>query len=124
MLSLEMEFIYKEKNNADQLSSEKLAIYNQVLKEQISSLIQQKSLLFQHPKLIPLMKYFSLEGKSAFNLSKGKEDLVNMLDSMDDSLKKLNINFMMTEIRQIILQFQLSELSFFDEDDDEDDFLG
>lgn len=122
MLSLEIEFIHKEENNIDQLSSDKLAIYNKVLKEQIQALEHQKLMLVRHPKLSPLMKYFNFSGKSVFNLKKGKEDLLSMIDSLEESLKKLNGTSVMREIRQIILHFQLSEMSLFDDKEVDEDF--
>ena len=123
MLSLEMEFIHKEENNFEKLSTDKLAIYNQVLKEQIQSLERQKLMVLQHPKFIPLMRYYSLSGKSFFDLKKGKEDLHNAIDSMEASLIKLKGKSVLSEIRETLRHFELSELMSFDDEDfdDEDD---
>ena len=81
MLSLEMEFINKEENNIDQLSTDKLAIYNQVLKEQIHELTLQKVMLMQHPKLLPLMKYESFFEENYFKLKEAKEKLQFSINS-------------------------------------------
>ena len=121
MLSLEMEFINKEENNIDQLSTDKLAIYNQALKEQIQDLQMQIQILISHPRFLPLMKYDRLGDQITFNLKAEKENLIHMNESLGESLKKLKSKSMLTEIRQIIYHFEISEWSFFDEDD-EDDF--
>lgn len=120
MLSLEMEFINKEEDNIDQLSTDKLAIYNQVLKEQIQALEQQKFMLMQHPRLMPLMKYISLYGKNGFDLKEGKERLVTIIDSMEDSLKKMKGKSVLTEIRETLRHFVITEWSLFGNDDDDD----
>ncbi len=120
MLSLEMEFINKEENNIDQLSSDKLTIYNQVLKEQIQVLEQQKLMLFHHQRFLPLMRYERIGSNSSFNLKAEKANLNNLNDSMEDSLKKLKGKSALTEIRKILQHFEISEWNFFDEDDDQD----
>lgn len=123
MLSLEMEFINKEENSIDQLSTDKLAIYNEVLKEQIQALEQQKLMVLQHPKFIPLMKYYTLSGKSPFNLKKGKEELADVIDSMETSLIKLKGKSVLSEIRETLRHFEQSEWMSFDEDDEEEEDL-
>ena len=120
MLSLEIEFINKEENNIDTLTTDKLAIYNQVLKEQIQALEIQKVMLMQHPKFLPLMKYESFFRKNYFELKEGKEKLDLMISSMEDSLKKLKGKSVLAEIRQILQHFEMSEWSIFDDIDDED----
>ncbi|MEO7315005.1 MAG: hypothetical protein ABIW47_07460 [Ginsengibacter sp.] len=119
MLSLEMEFINKEENNIDKLTSEKLAIYNQVLKEQIQELEQQKQMLFHNSRFLPLMRYERIN--SSFNLKAEKENLNNLNESMEHSLKKLNGKSCLAEIRKVLVHFEMSEWNFFDEDDDDDD---
>ena len=120
MLSLEMEFINKEESNIDQLSTDKLAIYNQVLKEQVHALESQKYMLMQHPRLLPLMKYFGLSGESAFDLQEGKERLVTIINSMEASLNKLKGKSVLTEIRETLRHFELSEWMAFEDDDEEE----
>lgn len=119
MLSLEMEFINKEENNIDKLTSEKLAIYNQVLKEQIQALEQQKQMLFHNSRFLPLMKYERFNDQ--FNLKAEKENLIHLNESLEESLKKLKGKSVLAEIRKILLHFEMSEWNFFDEDDDYDD---
>ena len=122
MLSLELEFINKEENNIDQLSTEKLAIYNLVLKEQIQALEIEKHALIQHPRFFPLMRFERLYGQFAFNLQAEKENLIRSNQTMEHSLKKLKGKSVLTEIKQILYHFEMSEWEDdFDEDDDWDD---
>ncbi len=124
MLSLEMEFINREENNIDQLSMEKLAIYNLVLKEQIQALEMQIHILIQHPRFSPLMKYERAFDRFTFNLQAEKENLTRSNETMEHSLKKLKGKSVLAEIKQILYQFEMSEWDDdFDGDySDDDDF--
>jgi hypothetical protein len=55
-LKLELEWIEREENNLERLTEEKLAIYNEVLKEQISELKQQIAELPLHPRYQPIVE--------------------------------------------------------------------
>lgn len=54
LLRLEMEWIRREEGNIDRLSDEKLAIYNQTLKEQVQDLEQELRALPLHPRYQPI----------------------------------------------------------------------
>ncbi len=104
MLSLEMEWIHKEEQNTDKLSNEKLAIYNQVLKEQVEDIEQQLFALTQHPRFHPLMRYnngFPFGGISV-NLQKEKRDLEDVLETLKRSIANLKGKEALREVRNII----------------------
>jgi len=54
LLRLELQWIHKEEGNLDRLSEEKLAVYNQLLKEQIHELEREIAELPSHPRYRPL----------------------------------------------------------------------
>ena len=134
MLSLEMEWINKEENNIDELSTEKLVIYNQVLKDQIKALEQQKFMLLQHPRFMPIFKYMDFYDPKSNPLKEEKKKLAEMIESMDGSLKKLQGKFALKEIKEIIAEFERSQmqfrllesdfLSWLDDDVDDDEWEG
>ena len=54
LLRLEMEWIQREEGNIERLTDEKLAIYNQTLKEQVQNLEQELHELPSHPRYLAL----------------------------------------------------------------------
>lgn len=103
LLHLELEWIDHEKQNTDNLSNEKLAIYNEVLKEQVEDLERQKFTLMQHPRFQPLFRYcnfFSL-GKM-FNLSAEKKQLEETLRNLKQSIVNLKGKNSLREVKNII----------------------
>ena len=54
LLRLELQWIQREESNVERLTEEKLAIYNQVLKDQISELKQEIASLPYHPRYQPI----------------------------------------------------------------------
>lgn len=123
MLMLEMEWIQKEEHNIDKLSSDKLSIYNQVLKEQVEDLERQKFQIAQHPRYLPLLRYAESIIMNDIDLKRTKLQLANMIKSMKDSQVKFKGKGALNEVYHIIEVFELSEINldldfFFDEDDD------
>lgn len=106
MLSLEMEWIHKEEQYADQLSNEKLAIYNQVLKEQVQDLEEQKYFLMQHPRFQPLLRYCNIfsSGK-IFNLPTEKRQLEESVRTIKGSISNLKGKDALREVENIIYAF-------------------
>lgn len=54
LLRLELEWVQREEGNLERLTEDKLAIYNQVLKDQISGLKQEIASLPYHPRYQPI----------------------------------------------------------------------
>jgi hypothetical protein len=123
MLNLEMEWIHKEEQDIAKLSNDKLAIYNQVLKEQVQDLEQQKFALMQHPRYNPLRRYsgFSLMSIHV-NLPLEKRKLEDAVRSIEESIAILKGKNALKEIKAIIDAFrnkhrQEDDFAFFDMDD-------
>jgi len=103
MLGLEMEWIHNEEQNTDNLSNEKLAIYNQVLKEQAQDLEEQKNALMNHPRFLPLLRYSGFFfGAESVNLPKEKRQLEETLRSIKTSISNLKGKEALKEVKEII----------------------
>ncbi|CAN5351376.1 hypothetical protein BH20BAC1_BH20BAC1_22730 [soil metagenome] len=107
MLNLEMEWIHKEEQDIAKLSSDKLAVYNQVLKEQVLDLEQQKFALMQHPRYNPLRRYSGFSLKSIHvNLPLEKRKLEDTVRSIKESIDILKGKHALKEIKTIIAIFK------------------
>jgi len=107
MLSLELEWIHKEEESFAEISMEKLAIYNQVLKEQVQDLEQQKFALLQHPRYYPLRRYSFRSLKNIdVNLPIEKSKLQETVGSINESIVVLKGKNALAEIKIIIQQFK------------------
>ncbi len=58
LLSLELKWIYKESSHLETLADEKLSVYLQLLKEQVSNLEYEKQGIFQQPQYVVLAREF------------------------------------------------------------------
>ncbi len=110
LLNLELAWIQKEENNPDNLTDGKLAIYNEVLKGQVTELEQEIFETFQHPKYAPLQKFsrFPYQIKS-MNISEEKKKLESMVNEMsrDITVLKGNERQALAEVKEIIHVFEL-----------------
>jgi len=77
LLKLELEWIKKEESNLDKLSADKLAIYNEVLREQVIELHFQMEELTEHPRYEPLLRYTDI---LPFRNQKELNEIKNYLD--------------------------------------------
>ena len=91
LLRLEISWIQKEENNPDKLSDEKLKIYNEALKEQVTELEAEINMLVNHPRYQPLQKY-AISPYMLKNLpvEKEKREAENMIKEMAESIRILN----------------------------------
>ena len=58
LLSLELKWIYKESSHLDTLADDKLSVYLQLLKEQVSNLVYEKQSIFEQPQYAVLVEQF------------------------------------------------------------------
>ena len=58
LLSLELKWIYKESSHLETLADDKLSVYLQLLKEQVSNLEYEKKGIFQQPQYSILTQQF------------------------------------------------------------------
>lgn len=57
LLRLEVEWMHREQSNLSRLGEERLATYNQVLREQVAELRQQVASVGDHPRYAPLLPH-------------------------------------------------------------------
>lgn len=108
LLRLEMQWLNKESGHLDNLSNEKLEIYNELLKEQIQELKLQRDMVGAHPKYQPLMReqfgmIFSLS--NMVTLQNEKKDLEKSIAAKEASIHALNGSNPVREIHSIFYQF-------------------
>ena len=107
LLRLELMWVQKEENNPDLLTEEKLGIYNQVLKEQVQELEQDIAVLSNHPRFLPLQRFCHFyEPVKKINLVKIKNEMSELIASMQASIEALNGKNALHEIKQVVVMFR------------------
>ena len=125
LLRLELEWIHKEEANLDKLSNEKLAIYNQVLKEQIEELEAERFLMSQHPRYQPLQQFkmFSI-GPKFLDLEKEKHGMKATIEAIKDDIKSLKSKDAVKTLKSIINIYSKPKPKFNIFDMDLEDLFG
>src|SRR6201991_2484375 len=111
LLKLELQWIQKEGTNVDKLSDDKLALYNESLKEQANDLEGEINQLLHHPRYQPLYQYaISPEQIKYISVNDIRDQKKSLIRDMSQSLSALqgNQNRALVEIRQIIHVFKNS----------------
>ncbi len=111
LLKLELEWIHREEEHLNELTNEKLTIYNAVLKEQVLELEQEQFMIFQNPRYMSLNKYLSPFDRDviSINLRKEKHEIVLTINDLEKSLAKLNGANALKEIKDRIKMFKMEE---------------
>lgn len=109
LLKLELEWIHREEEHLNELTNEKLTIYNAVLKEQVQELEQEKFMLFQNPRYMALNKYLNPydEDVTKVDLRHEKHEIVLTINDLEKSLVKLNGANALKEIKDRIRMFKM-----------------
>ena len=82
LLKMEIEWMQKEEKDALKLSDEKLAIYNEVLKEQVAGLEEKMYMMEQHPRYMPLHRFSDIgELLKLKSLAPKKNELQNIISA-------------------------------------------
>ncbi|EIP99395.1 hypothetical protein OpiT1DRAFT_03911 [Opitutaceae bacterium TAV1] len=103
LLRLELEWIHREEDHTARLTDEKLAIYNEVLKEQVATLEQEFYSLAAHPRYAVLHRYgVGPGGTRRFDGEEEKARLEGILASLRESVNELHGKNAAKEIRVII----------------------
>ena len=84
------------------MSDEKLAIYNQALKEQVQELEMQIQLAVQHPRYLPLQRYVRFFGVESIKLEYEKKKLQTEIGFMKEDLAELDSENPLKKLKQII----------------------
>lgn len=110
MLQLEVEWILREQADAARLTDEKLAIYNDVLKEQVVELEEELRQLSSHPRYRPLHNFkvgFALPEE--FDGEHGRARLQNTLKDLGRSVNVLASESALGEINDLLQAFAARE---------------
>ena len=108
LLMLELEWMEREEGDLARLTEEKLAIYNQVLKEQAKDLQSQISELPLHSRYGTVVSSHPLYGHKVMRVDEEIRQLNMILDSMESTLKSLNGPGAMREILTTLKDYRAS----------------
>jgi hypothetical protein len=107
LLRLELEWIEREEGNLERLTEEKLAIYNQVLKEQIFELKQQIAELPLHPRYQPIVEMDGpFEVRARTNGAAEARRLDSIIPAMEASLARVQSGGAYHEVRAAIREYR------------------
>ena len=113
LLKLELQWIQKEGTNVDKLTDDKLALYNESLKEQVSDLEGEITQLLHHPRYQPLYQYaMSPEQIVYISVKDIRDHKKSLIKDMTQSLLVLqgNQNKALAEVRELIHAFKNGRL--------------
>ena len=115
LLRLEMAWIHKEEGNLEKLSDEKLAIYNQSLKQQVEELQGELFMLFRHPRYQPLVRLSPFPGSAqSLDLEIRKRELQESIREATQSITALKGENPVKELKEILSFFKQPEPNFFE----------
>ena len=109
LLRLELEWIHREEGDVERLTEEKLSIYNQVLKEQVSELERELAELPYHPRYQPIVV-----PAGPFGIRLRTEDPAEMrwldgtIASMEASIARMRNGDPLDEVRDVIKAYRAS----------------
>jgi len=109
LLKLELQWIQKEGINVDKLTDDKLALYNESLKQQANDLEGEINQLLHHPRYQPLYQFaMSPEQMLYISVNDIKHQKKLLIKDLSQSIAALqgNHNRALVEIRQVIHVFK------------------
>jgi len=113
LLRMELEWIHGEQRDLERLTQEKLAIYNQVLKEQIRDLEFQIHDLRYHPRYEPLMDPMDVFGGAQTDGPARAQSMDRTIADMERSLQRLKSPEALKEVRTVLRDYRnLPEFPF------------
>ena len=109
LLRLEIEWIERERGDLDRLSDEKLAIYNDVLKEQADELKAEIEALPYHPRYAPLLAMEEPFGEIVLRIRGNAEavDLDQLIAQMEKCLACLRTDEAFKEVLAVVDEYRL-----------------
>jgi hypothetical protein len=102
LLRLELEWLHKEETELENLSEEKLKIYNQALKQQVKELEIEIHTASAHPRYLPLQKYVRFFTVKSINLEFEREKLLAEIEFLESELPQLNAANPLKKVKQVI----------------------
>ena len=111
LLRLELEWINKEEERSTELTTEKLKIYNAVLKEQVQELKQEINMIKMHPRYQPLNTYLDWyeEDIVKINLHDKKAELQMEIDNVEQTVYLLQGSGGLKQTKDTIRAFKIQQ---------------
>jgi hypothetical protein len=108
LLRLEIEWIERERGDLDRLSDEKLAVYNDVLKEQADELTAEIKALPYHPRYAPLIVMEEPFGEIVLEIRGNAEalELDQLIAQMEQSLACLRTDEAFKEVLAVVDEYR------------------
>jgi hypothetical protein len=107
LLRLELEWIAKEENDPAKLADEKLAVYNEVLKEQIAQLEMEGIQIQAHPRYDPLIRISgSPFGITHINMKGLQRELTQDINTINKMVSRLEGKNAVVTVKEMIKEFQ------------------
>jgi len=115
LLKLEMEWVHRTSDNLQQLTDEKLKLYNKVLNEQVEDLQQEIFYIKMNPAYVNIFQWLDYAPKYARScLKEQKDDLLFELDG----IKKNQKVFQKQPVQKSVLIRYLKDAKEYEDDDD------
>jgi hypothetical protein len=109
MLRLELAWVQKEGTSTDQLTNDKLDIYNEMLREQVVELENEIQMLLEHPRYEPLLQMARYPWKmESINVAFEKQKMEATVRDMAGSITRLKGNEIraVAEVKSILAAFR------------------
>ncbi len=94
LLKFEMEWIWEKSNDIETLTEEKLKHYISALKDQISELQMERSMLYNHPRYYPIMRFTPYTKNQALKFIENEtHELETRIFHLENRLHNIQTNF-------------------------------
>jgi hypothetical protein len=117
LLRLELVWIQKDENNADKLTDDKLSIYNEVLREQVTELEVEMSDMLYHPKYQALYEFAVFpDDIRTLNLKEEKQGMEDYQKILGSSVAKLQgtQKQALAEAKRLLREYTVDNIDDFD----------
>ncbi len=103
LLRMEIQFILREEADAARLTDEKLKVYNEVLREQVNQLREERFAISAHPRYAPLRPYLlPFASASRFDAKLAARELRELVALMTQSIERLRSPQASQEVVEIL----------------------
>jgi hypothetical protein len=119
LLTLELKWIHKENDHLESLTEEKLAVYLQILKEQIQDLTSQKQQVIYQPKYAVLVETFGWQVQQSpiETITRHLTEIKNVIDQLKLSIGWFNSDNGLRHIKAMIKEWKEEQAEMNDEDE-------
>ena len=118
LLTLELQWIHKENDHLERLSEEKLSVYLQILKEQISNLEQEKNTILSQPQYATLaIKFgFSIHHAPLEIIRKHVMEARDLANQFNNDITNFESPMALRHVKEMIKKWKKREEEYDDEE--------